>query len=201
MSETRRVLNVGGNSKKIAIPARYEGWQHDLLDIDPAGKPEIVCDAREMHTLPAGSYDAIYCSHNLEHFAPHDVPKVLTGFLHVLKPSGYAEIRVPSVRAAMREMLLKNKDLEDEYYKTGSGEPITFRDILYGHARHVAQQDFWAHKTGFSTKTLLKALGLAGFKAGLAIVGRPSEIAVVGFPVQPSADVIAGFQRAPQTDD
>ena len=31
---TRRVLNVGGHSKAIALPAHYEGWEHHLLDIE-----------------------------------------------------------------------------------------------------------------------------------------------------------------------
>lgn len=37
-----KVLNVGGNSKDIALPALYEGWEQILLDVDPQGKPDIV---------------------------------------------------------------------------------------------------------------------------------------------------------------
>ena len=62
-----RVLNVGGASKQIPIPAYFNGWEHLLLDVDPRGSPDIVCDARLLTTLPAGQFDAIYCSHNLEH--------------------------------------------------------------------------------------------------------------------------------------
>ena len=96
---TRRVLNVGGNSRRIPIPAHFSGWEHHLLDIDPAGAPDIVCDARELQALPAASYDAVYCSHNLEHYFRHDLPRVLAGFLHVLKPDGFADIRVPDMLA------------------------------------------------------------------------------------------------------
>ena len=88
------MLNVGGNSKRIPIPAHYDGWEQQLLDIDPAGAPDIVSDAREMVGLPAGRYAAIYCSHNLEHYYRHDLPRVLAGFLHVLAPDGFADIRV-----------------------------------------------------------------------------------------------------------
>src|SRR5215510_1625876 len=83
----KKVLNVGGNNKAIAIPKHFEGWTHDLLDIDPRGKPDIVCDARKLTSLAPQTYDAVYSSHNLEHYFAHDVPKVLRGFHHVLKPN------------------------------------------------------------------------------------------------------------------
>jgi hypothetical protein len=50
--DERKVLNVGGNSKEIALPPQYNGWQHVLLDIDPRGNPDIVCDARNLTSLP-----------------------------------------------------------------------------------------------------------------------------------------------------
>ena len=56
-----KVLNVGGNSKLIGIPAHFDGWTHHLLDISPAGSPDLVCDARQLHTLAPAVYDAVYC--------------------------------------------------------------------------------------------------------------------------------------------
>ena len=67
---SRRVLNVGGANKDTPIPPHYDGWEHLLLDIDPRGKPDIVCDARELQSLEGGQFDAIYCSHNS--FAQYD---------------------------------------------------------------------------------------------------------------------------------
>ena len=64
----RSLLNVGGGSKTVAIPAYFNGWTHHLLDIDPSGTPDIVCDARNLQSLEAGRYDAVYCSHNIEHY-------------------------------------------------------------------------------------------------------------------------------------
>lgn len=81
----RSVLNVGGNSKAIPLPPQYAGFEHLLLDIDPTGKPDVVCDARALTTLAPGRFDAVYCSHNLEHYLGHEVAYVLAGFLHVLK--------------------------------------------------------------------------------------------------------------------
>ena len=57
----RRVLNVGGNNHEIALPAHFNGWQHLLLDIDPAGQPDIVCDARELQRLDGATMDAVHC--------------------------------------------------------------------------------------------------------------------------------------------
>jgi predicted SAM-dependent methyltransferase len=99
----RKVLNVGGNSKAIALPPVYQGWENVLLDIDPKGQPDVLCDARELAGLAGGEYDAVYCSHNLEHYHRHDVPKVLAGFRHVLKAEGFAHIRVPDMALAFKE--------------------------------------------------------------------------------------------------
>lgn len=76
-AEQMKVLNVGGNSKNIQLPPYYKGFEHLLLDIDSRGKPDIVADARELDKLEHGLVDAVYCSHNLEHYYRHEVPKVL----------------------------------------------------------------------------------------------------------------------------
>ena len=92
-----KVLNVGGNNKSMALRSYYTGWQHILLDIDAKGNPDIVLDARKLSQLPPSEYDAVYCSHNLEHYYRHDAPYVLQGFLHVLKEDGFAHIIVPDI--------------------------------------------------------------------------------------------------------
>mgnify|MGYP001209277570 CR=1 FL=1 len=70
----RKVLNVGGNSKMIPLPPQHTGWENIVLDIDPQGKPDVVCDARRLGQLPGATYDAVYCSHNLQHCYRHDLP-------------------------------------------------------------------------------------------------------------------------------
>jgi SAM-dependent methyltransferase len=158
------VLNVGGNSKAIPIPPHYAGWAHLLLDVDPRGGAEIVCDARSLSTLAPAQFDAVYCSHNLEHYFEHEVPKVLAGFVHVLKDAGFAEIRVPDVPAVMRKMLDDGLDLEDVLGQAGAG-PIRVIDVIYGWRLEIERSgnDFFAHKTGFSRKSLHAALHAAGF--------------------------------------
>ncbi len=169
-----RVLNVGGASKTIPIPHYYAGWEHLLLDIDPRGSPDIVCDARELASLPAAQFDAVYCSHNLEHYHKHDGKRVLAGFLHVLQDDGFAEIRVPDLDSVMQRVVGSGMDIEDVLYTLPAG-PITPRDVLYGWAEEIERtgRDFYAHKTGFTAKSLFAAVQQAGF--GHAIVLRIAE--------------------------
>ena len=95
----RKVLNVGGGSKSIALPPQYAEFEHILLDIDPSDSPDIVCDARSLQDLEPEQFDAVYCSHNLEHYFWHDVPRVLDGFTHVLKPNGCKRRRPAALSA------------------------------------------------------------------------------------------------------
>jgi SAM-dependent methyltransferase len=160
----KKVLNVGGNNKGIALPAHFSGFEHLLLDIDPGVAPDILCDARELATLAGGQFDAIYCSHNLEHYYRHDVPKVLAGFLHVLRDGGFAQIVVPDLGGVMHETVARGLDLEDVLYESPGG-PVMVLDVLYGYGAQIERsgQDFLAHKTGFTRRSLLAALERAGF--------------------------------------
>ena len=159
-----RVLNVGGGSKAITIPPMYDGWEHVLLDISPVGNPDIVADARELQTLPAGQYDSVYCSHNLEHYYPHEAFKVLAGFLHVLKPDGFAHIVVPDVGQVMADFVRGNMEIDAPLYEVKAG-PITVHDVLYGYNKAIAQSgvDFYAHKMGFTPSLLFRMLEDVGF--------------------------------------
>jgi methyltransferase family protein len=184
-SMSKKVLNVGGNSKAIAIPKYFEGWSHDLLDVDPRGKPDLLCDARMLATLAPNLYDAVYCSHNLEHYFAHEVPKVLRGFHHVLKPDGFAEIRVPDIAQLMRTVAEKDLDLLDVIYQSPAG-PVRVRDVLYGFGPEIERsgQDFYAHKTGFSPKSLALAVRESAFAHQVVLRGN-LEIRCYAFKQRP----------------
>jgi hypothetical protein len=185
-----RVLNVGGGTKEFAIPSRYKDWQHILLDIDPAGAPDVVCDARHLTSLRAGEYDAVYCSHNLEHYYRHDVVRVLQGFLHVLKADGFAEIRVPDLQSLMTRVVSTGMDADDVLYQSNAG-PIRVIDVLYGYAKQIERSgnDFYAHKTGFTAKSLTVMLRSMGFDP-VYMSERPDdfEICALAFRMEPNAD-------------
>lgn len=190
----KKVLNVGGNSKNIALPSVYDGFEHLLLDIDPKGGPDIVCDARELTGLSAGQFDAVYCSHNLEHYYRHEVPKVLAGFLHVLKEGGFVHIRVPDIQELMRLAVERQLDVEDVLYQSQAG-PIRVLDVLYGYGVEIERSghDFFAHKTGFSKKSLERALQDAGF-TNICTGVQALEVVAVAFKGAPDEFARALFQ-------
>lgn len=187
----KRVLNVGGNSKKILLPKQYDGWQKDWLDIDPNVEPDILCDARNLQDLAPSQYDAVYCSHNLEHYYWHDVPAVLQGFCHILKPEGFAQIRVPDIYAVMKAAISRELDIGDILYRSKAGE-VSVRDVLYGYQQEIQDsgQDFFAHKNGFTARSLSSVLKSNGFAVvALAVDEKHFEIKALAFKAAPSDEI------------
>ena len=190
---TKKVLNVGGHTKEKPLPTRYADFEHLLLDIDPKCSPDILCDARLLGTLEAGQFDAIYCSHNLEHYYRHDVPKVLAGFLHVLKEGAFAEIIVPDIQQLMQTTMQRGLDIDDVLYQSPAG-PIMVLDVMYGYSAEIEEsgQDFYAHKTGFTQKSLVAALDRAGFSRTYSAPGN-LEVSALSFKGKPSLEAIRMF--------
>ena len=183
-----KVLNVGGGSKATPISAHFEGWRHDLLDIDAKGQPDLVFDARELHTLEAGQYDAVYCSHNLEHYYRHDGLRVLRGFAHMLNEGGFAEIRVPDIAQVIAMVQHNQLDLDDVLYISPAG-PIAAHDVIYGLQTEIVSsgQDFYAHKTGFTHKSLRKFLTEGGFRHIFTVDDEPLAVHAFAFKTEPTA--------------
>ncbi len=183
-----KVLNVGGGSKDTPIPDYFAGWQHDLLDIDDRGAPDLVCDARELLRLEAAQYDAVYCSHNLEHYYRHDGLKVLRGFVHILKEDGFAEIRVPDIAQVIEAVQVHKLDPDDVLYESAAG-PISAHDVLYGLQSEIVNsgQDFYAHKTGFTPRSLMKFLKEGGFQHVFLAEGVPLGVHALAFKMEPTA--------------
>lgn len=159
-----RFLNVGGAGKSVATPEQFFGWEHVLLDIDPTVNPDICLDARDLMMLD-DSFDGVYCSHVLEHFYWHEIPLIMAGFMHVLKPGGVAFLRVPDVLEVIKQMREKNIGMLDELYQSAAG-PINPLDVFYGFQKRIIESgtEFYAHKTGFSLSMMDTALTEAGFR-------------------------------------
>lgn len=185
----RSFLNVGGGSKQVPVPAHYAGWSHVLLDVNPAGGADIVLDARKLAELPGGGFDAVYCSHNLEHYYRHQVPMVLDGFAHVLKPHGFVELRVPDVAAVLQEAVRRGLDLDDPLYRSPAG-PISVHDVIYGFGAEIARgNEAYAHKTGFTARSLGRVLADAGFRHVFALAEMARfEVHVAAFLEAPRAE-------------
>jgi hypothetical protein len=182
-------LNVGGGSKDCPISAHYAGWRHDLLDIDPKANPDILLDGRALVSLPAAQYDAVYCSHNLEHYHRHDAATVVRGFSHVLREDGFAEVYVPDIQAVMEHVGRTGLDIDDVLYQATAG-PILVRDVLYGYHVEIETtgNDFFAHKTGFSRKALAHLFAGQGFPFQMMRATSAFEICGFFFKRCPTAE-------------
>ena len=182
----KSVLNVGGGSKAIPIPDCYQGWQHVLLDINSRVDVDIAMDARLLGTLPPASYDAVFCSHNLEHYHRHHGLEVLRGIHHVLKPDGFLEIRVPDIGEVMRFAVKNNLGPDDTLYQVPRG-PILLRDVLWGYHVEIESSgnDYYAHKTGFTPESLARFVAPIGFPI-YAMQQHEFEIAALFFKQRPT---------------
>jgi SAM-dependent methyltransferase len=186
MSNIKKLLNVGGNSKKIGITNIYKGWEHVLLDIDETLNPDIVADARDLLSLPPSTFDVIYCSHNLEHYHPHEIPRVLQGFQHLIKEKGAIDIHVPDIGEVMKLTVSQNLDMDSTLYTSNAG-PISVHDILFGYHAEIEKSgnDFFAHKSGFTASYLEKVLRVNGFNFVYLGTGN-LEIRAVAFTQSPN---------------
>jgi ubiquinone/menaquinone biosynthesis C-methylase UbiE len=131
------------------------------LDIDPAVNPDIVANITDLQGVADASMDALWSSHNLEHVHSFQVPQALAAFRRVLKPNGFALVTLPDMRAVARH--IADDLLEEPLYVSPAG-PISALDILFGHQASIAQgNEYMAHRTGFTARTLGQALVTAGF--------------------------------------
>ncbi|ETR69140.1 MAG: Methyltransferase type 11 [Candidatus Magnetoglobus multicellularis str. Araruama] len=74
----RLFLHVGcGSRHKDQTTAGFNTpeWKELRFDIDPNNHPDILGEMTDMVTVPNGSVDAVYSSHNIEHLYPHEVQK------------------------------------------------------------------------------------------------------------------------------
>jgi predicted SAM-dependent methyltransferase len=161
---SKTVLNVGcGYPLRQKLHRHFHGpeWRELRLDLDPAVEPDIVCSITDMDPVAADSVDAVWSSHNLEHLQRHEVPLALAEFLRVLKPHGLLLLTLPDLQQVAR--LVVEDRLEEAAYVSQSG-PITPLDMIFGHTASLARgNQFMAHRTGFTARSLHKLLIEAGF--------------------------------------
>lgn len=146
----RRTLHVGCGGDSLPP---WLGGEEVRLDIDPACAPDIVASMIDMGDI--GEFEAVYCSHALEHLCPHDLPTALSEFLRVLRPGGVAIVVVPD---------LEDVRPTDEILYVSPAGPVAGLDMIYGLRTHLKAMPHMAHHNGFVKRTLGDALARAGFK-------------------------------------
>jgi SAM-dependent methyltransferase len=92
-----RLLNLG-------CGARFHAdWVN--ADIAPAAPGVLALDLRKGLPFAAASFDAVYCSHVLEHLPRGEAQGLLRAIHAVLRPGGVVRIVVPDLEAIVRAYL------------------------------------------------------------------------------------------------
>ena len=159
------------------MPAMFAPWRQVRVDVDPAAQPDIVADVTDLAPVGAGTVDAVWTAHCIEHLYEHDVGGALGEIRRVLKDDGFACILVPDLQ---RIATLIAEDRMHETLYTAPAGPITPHDIVFGFGPAIARgQLAMAHRCGFTPSTMMRHLSAAGF-GGYAVLRRANyELAAV----------------------
>lgn len=183
--EKQTVLHVGcGVSTLANIPKYFGAWKEIRLDISPQVRPDIVADITNMAAVASGSVDAVYSSNNLEHLYAHEVPLAIAEFRRVLKDDGFALITTPDLQAVAK--VIAEGNLDEALYDSPSG-PVAPIDVVFGFRPSLKRAPTMAHKTGFTQKSLAKALAKS-FAIASCARGKEFDLWAIGLPVARSRD-------------
>lgn len=198
--ETKRVLNAGCGpykAERLHPLFRNASWAEIRVDIDKRVLPDLVASITNLSSIEDGSFDAVWCSHNLEHLHNCEVPQALEEFRRILRPQGFVLIRSPDLEAVAA--LVVKGELEKVAYHSPAG-PITALDMIYGHSSSIqAGNVFMAHHTGFTVERLGQLLIGAGFCEALVTKRRAFELSALA--LMPSVDKDALLAALSDTND
>ena len=93
----KRLLNVGCGLHF------HPDWVN--VDVVPASSGVIAADVRKGLPFADENFDAVYCSHVLEHFSQPEAASLLRHMHRVLRPGGVIRIAVPDLETLTREYL------------------------------------------------------------------------------------------------
>lgn len=93
----KRFLNVGCGLHF------HPDWVN--VDVVPASSEVIAADVRKGLPFADEAFDAVYCSHVLEHLLQQDAARLLRHMRRVLRPGGVIRVVVPDLEALAREYL------------------------------------------------------------------------------------------------
>jgi predicted SAM-dependent methyltransferase len=94
-----KYLNLGCGYKYV----QSEEWVN--ADMIPVGNGVIECNFLNGIPLPSDTFDAVYHSHVLEHFAKADGEKFIAECYRILKPGGILRIALPNLEMIAKEYL------------------------------------------------------------------------------------------------
>jgi SAM-dependent methyltransferase len=215
----RRGLELGGPSacfgRDAALPAypalrEIDGVQptanttwHQLdpevgyvVDGERRGALHLIDDV-DMPSLQADTYDAVICSHVIEHIA--NPLRALAAWRRVSRPEGYLLMVVPHMAATFdhrRSLTPLSHMIEDLDADTGEDDLTHLEEFLRLHdsdrnVRGIEDPDFVSelrdnartrllHHHTFTTSSLIELLGVAGLQVHMAQTRLPHDIYVLG---------------------
>ena len=193
----KKVLNAGcgpANPDRLHRAFRNGAWQEVRMDVDPRVAPDIIGSLEDLGQIADNSFDAVYCSHSLEHLHPHDVVSAIRGIARILRPDGFSLITTPDLEPIA--VLIAQGRAEDVAYLSPVG-PITALDMLYGHAASIAAGNhFMAHRTGFTEDRIARLLLEARFDEVLVVKGQSYDLFALALMPEADKDRIVAELRA-----
>lgn len=135
-----RQLEIGSG------PVRKNGW----VTLDMCRGADVFWDLRRPLPFADASFDLVYCSHVLEHFAHPDLQRLLQQVLRILRPGGRFLVAVPDASLYI-DAYLKRSDASDLLrYRPAvvSGQPMDVLNYIFymdNQHRFMFDRDNLAH--------------------------------------------------------
>lgn len=192
----KRVLNAGSGPATGAVHPAFDpsAWTEVRIDIDPRAAPDLQGSISDLRGLADdGSFDAIWCSHCLEHLHDHEVLPALREFRRILRHEGFAIVSCPNLEAVAK--VIAGEDVESVAYLSPAG-PIRLLDMVFGHGPSIeAGRVHMAHKTGFTADRLGRLAMQAGFREARLLEGENYDLwAGLMMPKADAADLLSLFE-------
>lgn len=167
-----RKLHIGGKTRK-------PGWQN--LDVRPDEHVDVVGDLRSLDHVADQSYDVIYASHVLEHFAYRtELPQVLATLRRLLARPGKLLVSVPDLDGLCRLFLDPTLAGRDRFHimRIMFGGQMHEFDFHYVGLNWDFLRDY-LHHAGFTRAYRLSELRIFDDSSGMSINNVPISLNVV----------------------
>ena len=174
---TKRRLNAGSGPVPGPVHPGFDRsiWKEVRIDIDPRNAPDLVGSISNMRGIVEDdSFDAVWCSHCIEHLHDHEVLPALREFRRILSDDGLAIISCPNLNAIVK--LLVSEDIESVAYLSPAG-PVRLLDMIFGHSCSIEMGHVhMTHKTGFTVDRLGRLAVHAGFAEARVLEGENLDL-------------------------
>jgi SAM-dependent methyltransferase len=184
----RRILNAGSGAMNGPLHPAFEPsiWKEVRVDVDPRAAPDVVGSIANMRgVVDDDSFDAIWCSHCIEHLHDHEVLQALREFRRILNDEGFAIVSCPNLEAVAK--LVVSEDIESVAYLSPAG-PVRLLDMIFGFGPSIeAGHVHMAHNTGFTVDRLGRIAVNAGFGETRVLEGENYDLWAA--LLMPKADV------------